>query len=104
MARGKNTTLAYWRQHFLAQAESGLNTAAYLRQEGIRSSQWYRWRKNLREAGEVYGATLLPVKVQPEASTVQDIQVHLPNGVAVTFSQLESPVQLVQALYRLETT
>ncbi len=101
MFRGKNTTPEYWRKHFAAQRTSGLNAATYLRREGIRSNQWYRWRKLLREADDPHGATLVPVKIQSAVAPAQDIHVHLPNGIAVTLPQLESPAQLVQALYRL---
>ncbi|MCP4008336.1 MAG: hypothetical protein GY726_02350 [Proteobacteria bacterium] len=101
MARGKHTTPEYWRNHFAAHKASGLNAASYLRREGIRPSQWYRWRKLLREADNNHSATLVPVKIHPEVNAAQDIRVHLPNGIAVTLPPMESPAQLVQALYRL---
>ena len=103
MARSKNTTPSYWHQQFAAQAASGLNTAVYLRREGIGSSQWYRWRKLLREDTDTHSATLVPVKIHPAASTVQEVRVHLPNGIVMALSGVESPAQLVQVLYRLET-
>ncbi len=103
MARSKNTTPSYWHQQFAAQASSGLNTAEYLRREGIGSSQWYRWRKILREDTTTHTATLVPVKIQPSALATQEVRVHLPNGIVVALSGVESPAQLVQVLYRLET-
>ncbi len=101
MSRGKNTTPEYWRNHFAAHKASGLNAATYLRREGIRSNQWYRWRKLLGEVDSNSGATLVPVKIHPEVNAAQAIRVDLPNGIAVTFPQVQSPAQLVQALYRL---
>ncbi len=103
MARSKNTTPSYWHQQFAAQASSGLNTAEYLRREGIRSGQWYRWRKLLREDHDTHATTLVPVKIHPAASAAQEVRVHLPNGIVVALSGVESPAQLVQVLYRLET-
>jgi len=103
MARSKNTTPLYWQQHFAAQAASGLNAAEYLRRKGIRSSQWYRWRKILREDTDTRSVTLVPVKVQPVASVAQEVRVHLPNGIVVALSGVESPTQLMQVLYRLES-
>ena len=104
MARSKNTTLPYWEQQFAAQATSGLNAAEYLRREGIRSSQWYRWRKLLREDTGTHPVTLVPVKIHPTTSAAQEVRVHLPNGIVVALSGVESPTQLVQVLYRLEST
>ena len=103
MARSKNTTPLYWQQQFAAQATSGLNAAEYLRREGIRSSQWYRWRKLLREDTDIQNVTLVPVKIHPSSSAAQEVRVHLPNGIVVALSGVESPAQLVQVLYRLET-
>jgi len=99
MPRGKPTNAAYWRHHFKTQAASGLKAAEYLRREGIRSSQWYRWRKLLRDGDA--GATLVPVQVKPVVGAESEIRVHLPNGIALTFAGVDSPTQLVQALYRL---
>jgi transposase-like protein len=102
MARGKHTTAPYWRQHFAAQAAGGLNTAAYCRQQGIRSSQWYFWRKKLRTTDDnPPGITLVPVKVEPTLSMAPELRVILPNGIVVTVEQAESPEQLLQTLYRL---
>ncbi len=103
MSRSKNTTLSYWHQQFAAQAASGLNTAEYLRRENIRSSQWYHWRKLLREGHDTHATTLVPVKVHPAASAAQEVRVHLPNGIVVAWSPVESLTQLMQVLNRLET-
>ncbi|HIG14408.1 MAG TPA: hypothetical protein EYQ32_08125 [Gammaproteobacteria bacterium] len=104
MVRSKNTTSLHWQQQFAAQAASGLNTAEYLRREGIRSSQWYRWRKLLRKDTEPHAVTLVPVKIHPAASAAQEVRVHLPNGIEVALSGVESPTQLIQILHRLEST
>ena len=104
MARSRNTTPSYWHQQFTAQASSGLNTADYLRREGIRSGQWYRWRKLLREDTDTHTATLVPVKLHPVASAEQEVRVHLPNGIVVSLSAGESPTQLIQVLHRLAST
>jgi hypothetical protein len=102
MARGKHTTATFWRQHFAAQAAGDINTASYCRQQGIRSSQWYFWRKKLRAADDSpSGITLVPVKVEPTLSMAPDIRVTLPNGIAVTFTQVESAERLLQTLYCL---
>ncbi|MGI9228852.1 MAG: IS66 family insertion sequence element accessory protein TnpA [Gammaproteobacteria bacterium] len=106
MTRTKPTTAAYWRQQFAAQATSGLTTAAYLRREGIRSSQWYYWHKKLRSpANEGAGITLIPVETRSDRSDLlaaQEVRVELPNGIALTFCEVGSCVQMIQALYRLE--
>ena len=56
----------------------------------------------LRETHQSGSMTLIPVEVQPAPQEEKEIRVHLPNGIAVTFSQVESPAQLLQALYHLE--
>ena len=104
MARGKRTTPAYWREHFAAQQASGLRIADYLREEGIRSGQWYFWRKKLQATDNATGTTLIPITIQPTLSSRADVRVHLPNGIAVTWGSVESPIQLLQALVHLESS
>lgn len=101
MSRGKHTTASYWREHFSAQAASGLNTTDYLRQEGIRSSQWYYWSKKLRQTDSSAVATLIPITVEPPVPSQPSVCVQLPNGIAISVSEVDSVPQLVQALYRL---
>ena len=102
MARGKRTTAAVWHQHFTAQATSGLNTVSYCRQQGIRTGQWYFWRKKLRAADNNRSRiTLVPVKPQATLSTTSELRVTLPNGIAIAFEQVQSPEQLLLTLYRL---
>lgn len=101
MARGKHTTADYWRDHFAAQSDSGLCTTDYIRQEGIRSSQWYYWVKKLRQTDNDGGATLIPITVQPSVLSRQTVCVQLPNGIAISLADVGSPAQLIQTLYRL---
>ena len=105
MSRGKHTQPEYWQDHFNAQALSGIRVADYLRREGLRSSQWYYWHKKLRAGTDdacSASFTLVPIELATPPSFVQEIKVDLPNGLAITFSPIVSPEQLVQSLCRLE--
>jgi len=98
--KGIHTTPAHWRRHFKAQRSSGISVAAYLREQGIRSSQWYYWRKRLR--GEPnQPVSLVPIKVTQEAPRSSHCRVHLPNGIVLEFSDRYEPAVLAGQLLKL---
>lgn len=48
---------AQWRGHVLTQLDSGLSAAAYCREHGLDAASFYRWKRVLRESGELPGET-----------------------------------------------
>jgi hypothetical protein len=44
---------AHWVAHVSAQGLSGLSAADYCREHGLRAKSFYRWRRVLRESGEL---------------------------------------------------
>ena len=51
--RSRVWTRAHWRAHVSAQASSGLTGVDYCREHGLRPKSFYRWRRLLRESGEL---------------------------------------------------
>jgi len=94
----KRTTPACWLEHFSAQAARGLSATDYLRQPGIRSGQWYFWKKRLREKPSLF---LVPVTVATATVSTHNCRAHLPNGIVLEFSGAVDPAQLTQQLLPL---
>jgi len=94
----KRTTPAYWQEHFRAQAASGLSATDYIRNQGIRSGQWYFWKKRLHEQP---AASLVPVTITAASSATHDCRIHLPNGIVLVFAGNIEPAQLPQQLLQL---
>lgn len=44
---------ARWVAHVLAQASSGLTAVDYCREHGLRPKSFYRWKRALRDSGEL---------------------------------------------------
>ena len=95
--KGKQTTAAHWRKHFSIHASSGLTVSAYLRREGIRSSQWYYWQKRLR-SDAIDASSLVPVHIVPEYRPAMECRIHLPNGIMLEFGGKFSLPDVLQDL------
>ena len=50
MRQSRTEQWAKWRELFLEQLSSGQTVAAFCRDRGIRDSQFYDWKKRLRES------------------------------------------------------
>jgi len=96
----KRTTPGYWLEQFAAQNASGLGVTDYLRHQGIRSSQWYYWRKRLRNQATA-STSLVPVTIAADSAHTHDCRIHLPNGIVLECSGAFEPVQLTQKLLQL---
>jgi len=64
MRQSRTEQWANWRGLFLEQLSSGQTVAAFCRDRGIRDSQFYDWKKRVRE-GEA--AKFVEVKVKPSS-------------------------------------
>jgi transposase-like protein len=64
MRQSRTEQRAKWRGLFLEQLSSGQTVAAFCRDRGIRDSQFYDWKKRIRE-GEA--AKFVEVKVKPSS-------------------------------------
>ena len=72
---------AFWRRHLAAWRDSGLSQAAYCRRQDISLSSFGYWRGK-RDAVPASPA-LLPLVVSPVPSSMDRIEVTLPNGLQV---------------------
>ena len=66
MRRRKVEAWAKWRGLVSEQMESGLGVAAFCRERGLKSGQFFAWKKRLREAE---AAKFVAVEVAPDAET-----------------------------------
>ncbi len=83
--RSRAWTRAHWRTHVSAQASSGLTAVDYCREHGLHPKSFYRWKRVLRESGEL-GVLLGAGGPQPAGSVVNGAkplfaEVRLPAGV-----------------------
>jgi len=63
--RSRAWTRAQWRAHISAQVSSGLTGAGYCRSHGLRPKSFYRWKRILRDSGEL--EALLQEAAEPAA-------------------------------------
>lgn len=77
-ARARNR--ARWRQHVLAQADSGLSLAAYCRQHDLNPKSFHRWRRifaetaqERMESGESGGEAAQPLFAEVRVSQAQPV-------------------------------
>lgn len=85
----------FWHGVLQRQTDSGLNVAAFCRQESISAASFYAWRRKLKErdapgareapgenSGWNFGGQLLPVRIE-SASSSGSVRVLLPQGVSI---------------------
>lgn len=76
----------FWEGQIRFWQESGLNQREYCKWHGIRSSQWFYWRRRCRDTEE--GLTLVPLKLLSPARAngkTPAIRVITPIGFTIEF-------------------
>jgi transposase len=90
--------LEFWQEQIRFWQESGLSQSEFCKRHGIRSTQWFYWKKRCRNAEA--GLTLVPVKLSsltgPTRKTAA-IRVITPNGFTI---ELDSSLQSIPQLIR----
>lgn len=66
MRRRKSEAWAKWRGLVTEQIQSGLGVAAFCRERGLKSGQFFAWKKRLRESE---AAKFVAVEVSPDTET-----------------------------------
>ncbi|MGD0158617.1 MAG: hypothetical protein ABSB50_21220 [Terracidiphilus sp.] len=72
MRQRKTAIWAKWRGLVAEQEQSGQRAAAFCRERGLRSGQFFAWKKRLREAEE---AQFLAVELRPTEAVAQPVPV-----------------------------
>jgi hypothetical protein len=84
MGKGK---AAFWKRHLAAWRDSGLSQAAYCRQQDVSLSSFGYWRGKFGAAPSPSPSpsppALLPIVVSPVPTSMDRIEVALPNGLQV---------------------
>lgn len=97
---------AHWRAVVEKHAESGLNAAAFCREQQLKVSQFYRWHVKFRNNNDEQGRAstgfleLVPEKKQ----TGSGIRIKLRDGVCIEVERGFDPVTLRQAIETLSAT
>ena len=92
--------IEFWKEQIRSWQQSGLSQSEYCKQHGIRSSQWFYWKKRCRNAEA--GLTLVPVKLSSLTGFTRKqtvIRVITPNGFTIELdcdASLQSIPQLVR--------
>lgn len=91
--RSRAWNRAQWRAHVSSQASSGLTAVDYCREHGLQPKSFYRWRRVLRESGELGEPSSVdgprpPVSVRGGASPLF-AEVHMPADTTAVASGVE---------------
>ena len=107
MKQSRTEQWAKWRELLLEQLSSGQTVAAFCRDRGIRDSQFYDWKKRVRE-GEA--AKFLEVKLKepgeqrtPAPERFPAIEIRLSNGRSILVERGFDASHLRALLAVLET-
>ena len=90
----------FWEEQIRFWQESGLNQSEYCKRNGIRTNQWFYWRKRCRDSET--GLTLVPLKipsVKVPSHRVPAIRVITPNGFIIELDA-DAPVTSLPHLIR----
>jgi hypothetical protein len=74
----------FWQEHIRSWRESGLRQSDYCRRHGIKSSQWFYWRKRCAEPDTKI--TFVPLKMGSLPGTTSSaalVRVITPNGFTI---------------------
>lgn len=74
----------FWEEQIRFWHESGLSQTEYCKRHGIRTSQWYYWRRRCRDTET--GLALVPLKLPPvneHCRKVAMLRVITPNGFTI---------------------
>ena len=77
---------AFWRRHLAAWRDSGQSQAAYCRQEDLSLPCFGYWRGKLDTVPSPSPPALLPIVVSEVSTSMDRIEVELPNGLMVRLS------------------
>ena len=83
--RSRTWIRSQWRAHISAQVSGGLTAADYCRSHGLHPKSFYRWKRVLRDSGEL--EALLQEAAEPAAPSGKGAsplfaEVRLPSGTA----------------------
>jgi transposase len=90
----------FWGEQIRFWQESGLSQSEYCKRHGIRSSQWFYWRRRCRNTEE--GLTLVPVRLpslREATSKTPAIRVITPNGFTIELD-CDASLQFIPQLVR----
>ena len=74
---------AFWRRHLAAWRDSGQSQAAYCRQEDLSLPCFGYWRGKLDTVPSPSPPALLPIVVSEVSTSIDRIEVELPDGLMV---------------------
>ena len=89
MRRRKLEAWAKWRGLVSEQIESGRSVAAFCRERGLKSGQFFAWKKKLRESE---AAKFVAVEVSPDTETKPTTYVARHSGIEVRLGRGRSIV------------
>lgn len=89
----------FWEEQIRFWQESGLSQSEYCKRHGIRSSQWFYWKRRCRKTEK--SVTLVPLRIpgmlggERKAPTVR---LTTPNGFTIELNQEASRLSLQQLI------
>lgn len=89
MRRRKSEAWARWGRLVSEQIQSGLGVAAFCRERGVKSGQFFAWKKRLRESE---AAQFVAVEVSPDTETKRTASVAHHSGIEVRLGRGRSMV------------
>ena len=90
----------FWEKQICLWQESGLSQSEYCRRHGIKSSQWFYWRRRCRDVES--NLTLVPLKLPSlnlHANKMPAVRVITPNGFTIELD-VDVSVALLPQLIR----
>lgn len=86
----------FWEEQIRFWQESGLSQSEYCKRHGIRSSQWFYWRRRCRDTE---GLTLVPLKLPSlNAHKAPVIRIITPNGFTIELDADEPATSLTNLI------
>ena len=80
----------YWTRHLMAWKDSGLNQNSYCQENNLKPDQFSYWKRKLAQSEHpprpnTHSAdkAFIPVSIN-NASAIQELTIHLPNGCRIT--------------------
>ena len=86
----------FWEEQIRFWQESGLSQSEYCKQQGIRQSQWFYWRRRCRDTE---GLTLVPLKLPSLDIHKQSVvRIITPNGFTIELNADAAATSLPQLI------
>jgi len=89
----------FWGEQIHLWQESGLSQSEYCKRHGIRTSQWFYWRRRCRDTEESF--TLVPLKlpqIMGNGGKTPAFRVITPNGFTIEIDHDASRLSLAQLI------